>query len=357
MSAVKIELIDLEKDWKSQTELVAKTYSKGKDYILNNRKFFEWFFKNPFVKGENSFMVIKSKGKIISEMGLVPTRMKFFDKTVDNVNLVNLMALEEFRGKGTGFFLYKEAEKFGNVCTNTGYGPLVVDFIENMGWVKMPDLNRFVLVLNGEKASKLAGKKLEKCKASEKAETSGMEFVQVEGFGKEAGEFWERVKEKYPITIERSAAYLNWRFSNHPVFDYKMFEVRKEGRVEAVVVLHFEEADGFRVARIVDFVSGDRAELFALEKAIEFCKEKDVDLVDFFFSGKFHVGSLGKAGFVEAKKGAFGSIPMLFSPIDRERKSINFAFKAVNKKLLDERINNFNNWYITKADGDQDRPN
>ncbi len=354
---MKIELIDLEKDWKSQTELVAKTYSRGKDYILNNRKFFEWLFKNPFVKGENSFMVIKSKGKIISEMGLVPTRLKFFDKTIGNVNLVNLMALEKFRGKGTGFFLYKEAEKFGDICTNTGYGPLVVDFIENMGWVKMPNLNRFVIVLNAGKASRLAGKEVEAYRALERAEASGMGFVQVEGFGKEAGEFWERVKEKYPITIERSATYLNWRFSNHPVFDYKMFEVRNEDRVEAIVVLHFEEADGFKVARIVDFVSGDGAELFALEKAIEFCKGKGADLVDFFFSGDFHAGSLGKAGFVEAKREPFEAIPMLFSPIDRERKNINFAFKAVNRKLLDERVNNFDNWYITKADGDQDRPN
>ncbi len=344
-------------DWKAQFDFIAKTYARGKNYILNNKEFFEWFFFNPFAKGKSSFMVIKKGEEIISEMGFVPTKLKFFEKTINNTNLVNLMALEEYRGRGTGYFLYKEVEKFADVCTNTGYGPLVYDFIDNMGWNKMLALQRFVFILNEEKTSKLAKKLTPKSILPEKTEEKNKSFERIKQFGQETEVFWKKVKNRYPITIERSQTYLNWRFANHPIISYHCLEAKKEEELLAFIVLHFEEAEGFKIARIIDFVSTDEAEQYSLQQAIKYCEENKADLIDFFFTGDFHVESLKKTGFKEANKKPYSLIPILFNPIDRKRKNINFAFKLVNEDLYDERINDINNWYITKGDGDQDRPN
>ncbi len=125
----------------------------------------------------------------------------------------------------------------------------------------------------------------------------------------------------------------------------------------SLLVLRIEEPLGFKIARIIDFISKDEAEIFTLQNAINFCRENGCHLIDFFFSGNFHIDSLEKVGFKEANQEPYFSIPLLFNPIDRERKYINLAFKVINPKIKNEKAADINNWYVTKGDGDQDRPN
>ena len=82
-----------------------------------------------------------------------------------------------------------------------------------------------------------------------------------------------------------------------------------------------------------------------------------MDFIDFFFTGDFHVPSLELCGFKEAHKKPYSLIPIRFDPIDRNIMTINLAYKILNSKRVDRRINQIDNWYVTKGDGDQDRPN
>jgi len=127
--------------------------------------------------------------------------------------------------------------------------------------------------------------------------------------------------------------------------------------IRSYIVLRIEEAQDFRMGRIVDFISMDAAEEFTLFKLLEYCEEQNVDAVDFFFTGSFHMDSLNKLGFSSDEKEPHSLIPMYFNPIIKSKKHINFVFKLINNDHLDERLNDIDNWYITKGDGDQDRPN
>jgi hypothetical protein len=66
-------LLDDSKEWKDQVHFLTSTQKKGRRYILNNKKFFQWQFHNPLWKERRaSFLRYRSKKEIISEIGFFP---------------------------------------------------------------------------------------------------------------------------------------------------------------------------------------------------------------------------------------------------------------------------------------------
>ena len=42
--------------------------------------------------------------------------------------------------------------------------------------------------------------------------------------------FWNDVRKRYPITIERTRKYLTWRFLKHPLIDYHFLVLKNSTR-------------------------------------------------------------------------------------------------------------------------------
>jgi len=149
--------------------------------------------------------------------------------------------------------------------------------------------------------------------------------------------------------------YLNWRYTDHPTLSYKKYLYKPDGKIEGFLVARIEtpveEGTRFRIARIIDFVVTDEAEEPILAAYLTEMKRQKVDMIDFFFSGDFHTDSLKKVGFVENTNEGFNEIPMLFNPIDRRRSNINLIGYSKDEVLKVSDV------YVTKGDGDQDRPN
>ena len=101
----------------------------------------------------------------------------------------------------------------------------------------------------------------------------------------------------------------------------------------------------------------DEYEEHLLSLLVDRFKSKKVDFIDFFFTGNFHVKSLLRQGFVDCDDKLYRDIPMLFSPLDRDKKEITWAIYSSNYGDSKHSFTDKNNWYITKGDGDQDRPN
>lgn len=358
MANIKIKLMDIEKDWQAHYSFISDTYSKGKDYILNNKKFFKWFFKNPFSSPPSCMHVVKKNGEIISEHGFVPNRFKLFDKIIKSQCVVNCMARKEYRGKGTGFVLCKCSEENTDLSINLGYNLNGKIILQRLKWKEMPYLKRFVKILNLKKIEKLTKSSgFDLGKENEIKIKNDLIFEKRETIDEDIILFWNKIKGKYPITVERSKKYLDWRYVNHPLLKYHIFITKRGNEIQSFIILRIEKTENYKIGRIIDFISMDNTEEFTLFRLIELCQKQGVDLIDFFFTGNFHAKTLKKLGFVEAKKRPYTLIPVLLNPIDRTKKYINFAFKLISKDLYDKRINNINNWYLTKGDSDRDRPN
>ncbi len=328
------------------------------DYILMSDKFFSYFFKN-YATDDYSFKILRLKENLVGMIGMIPYNYKIFNQIKKSHFLVNTMVDKSLRGYGIGPRLVMEAGQGASISYTTSYGKNAKPMYQKLKWNEMGNLNRFIKILDISKSSKLANVQIPGNRSVlEKPEfDSAFMFKPITKFDDSVDIFWKQVKDKYPITIDRTKEYLNWRYANHPIINYHIFVTMKSYKIKSFIILRIEEPPGYRIGRIIDFISDDDAEENTLFHLIEYCRKNDVNLIDFFFTGSFHIESLKKVGFREDNEEPYDSIPMLFNPVDRNRKTVNFAFNINDKKLFYMRIEDINNWYITKGDGDQDRPN
>ena len=77
-------------------------------------------------------------------------------------------------------------------------------------------------------------------------------IVEVDRFGPEIDELWERTRGDYPVIFPRDAQFLNWRFVDCPEPRYRRFVARRGGRAVGYVVLRRAEPVELPQGIIVD---------------------------------------------------------------------------------------------------------
>jgi GNAT superfamily N-acetyltransferase len=95
-------------------------------------------------------------------------------------------------------------------------------------------------------------------------ESGATSMVEVDRFGPEIDELWERTRGDYPAISPRDARFLNWRFVECPELKYRCFVAQWHGRAVGYVVL--------RRAEPVELPQGIIVDLYA--------SRKDVQIVD-----------------------------------------------------------------------------
>jgi hypothetical protein len=175
---------------------------------------------------------------------------------------------------------------------------------------------------------------------------------QVDRFGESASALWDRLSVN-AVGTQRSSAFLNWRYASHPVFTYRMLEHRLDGAVAALGVYRLEQAgsSGVGVARVVELIA--ETTLAPLVRALlADARANGAALVDFFGADSQTSTVLRRSGFIRDDEPFVAQLPILLQPIDRRRTAIPFmAYLPTVGEPHDL------DWYVTKGDGDQDRPN
>jgi GNAT superfamily N-acetyltransferase len=86
-------------------------------------------------------------------------------------------------------------------------------------------------------------------------------IVEVDRFGPEVDELWERTRGEYSAIFPRTARFLNWRFVDCPGLTYRRFVAKRDGRVLGYVVL--------RRAEPVELPQGIIVDLYASRHDVE----------------------------------------------------------------------------------------
>jgi hypothetical protein len=149
----------------------------------------------------------------------------------------------------------------------------------------------------------------------------------------------------------RDRDFLRWRYEEHPAFTY---EFLFSSDFSSVLVFHEEREreTGTLVLRVVDLLACARDHLALLSAVVGAGQERGAAIVDFFCSLDCYPHALSAAGFFDEAKHSDGHFAALFQPLDFRRTSIRVLASCPgwNQGRLED-------WYITKADSDQDRPN
>lgn len=340
----------------------------GPDHILANKVYYDWQFSNIFNGDRYDYTtlgVFHKAGELVGTLGMFNLPYDYGGRRVLANCLANLIVKEDFRNLGYGFLLLEKAVSFNDLAIDHTINSAAMPLFTKMGW-RIADVKRFIYVIDPEKVGIMFGLSmptvLSHGMASAEDKIVDLSFEPIERFGPVVDSFWDSVKEYYPITVKRSLGYLNWRYAEHPLTRYSIFLAKSDSRIQAFVVLRFEYPKnedgliGFKVGRIIDFVSRPETAGFVLRKVTAYCAENGAHLVDFFSSGDFHHRAFTESGFVDVEDTTYSSIPILFNPVSTKRMKLNFAVKLLNNTLSESFGYDLSNWYTTKGDGDQDRP-
>ena len=151
---------------------------------------------------------------------------------------------------------------------------------------------------------------------------------------------------------ERNREFLRWRYESHPAFTY---EFLFSSDYRSVLVFHEEREteNGVLVLRVVDVLARPRAS--ALRCFLRSCLpgKNAGRLSSIFFAALIACRpALGAAGFFDEAEHGDGHIAALFQPLDFRKTAIRVLASCPG--WSEGRLED---WYITKADSDQDRPN
>jgi hypothetical protein len=157
----------------------------------------------------------------------------------------------------------------------------------------------------------------------------------------------------------RDAAYLRWRYAEHPRFAYAL-RVAEEanGTLRGLAVHRIAEVDGAsgRVARLVELLGDPEAMTALAHDVVAAAASADAAFVEFYCTAGFVAEPLRAAGFVREAQPA-ELLPALFEPIDFGTPTLTGAFRVDPTLGIGPAPLDADGFYVTRSDGDQDRPN
>ena len=112
-----------------------------------------------------------------------------------------------------------------------------------------------------------------------------------------------------------------------------------------------------RVGRLVELILDvehpSEVDGCLLNAVLDDARSQGVAVMDFFCASQRMSQVMTRHGFLPGQSEPASRIPMLFQPVDRRRSGIRFMVNLGNVPEAAE----VQDWYVTKSDGDQDRPN
>ena len=343
---------------KNEYEKLREFYKKayGKTHILNDSTHTEWQFqKNPFNTIDGfSLVVDENDSKIIAHLGFIPVQLKFLDSIKAALWHVSLYTLENFRGSGLGTKMIKLSNCYGELSMVLSGSGGTKKIYENLGGKDLGNLNRYIAILNKKRINDFTAKNLEKNEIKNFS-IKKEQIQRTQTLDDDYDDFWNTVKERFPITVNRTKEYLEWRYLNHPLIDYHFLSLKDENKLKGFAVIRFENSNNdLKAARLVDLVCYEDYDSIILKNIVNYCRDKS-DFLDFFCTGIFYRKALEDVGFFNNTKVGI-KIPVVFNPIDfSRREDINFFYNYHKASKHDDVLDNKNNWFFVKADSDQDR--
>ncbi len=145
---------------------------------------------------------------------------------------------------------------------------------------------------------------------------------------------WEKSSKQHSIIAVRNSVFLNWRYTNSPVRDYKIFSIIKEKKEVAGYMVYYMEDN---VCNIVDvlYSESDSAANVLFKEFIRYLRERK--------AGSISIHYIGNSSFEKILK--------KFNFIQRKKEDLKLVVYCSNKELK-QYITDKEKWYFTIGDND-----
>jgi|SRR3990172_787209 len=337
-------------------DFIKKSYGRD-DYILLSKKFLKWqFLDNPFNNsGSYTLKLFVKEGAILGQIGFIPVRLSLpGNKIADACYPVNLIVNPDFRELGIGFFLLKDIMKDFQFIINPGSSSNGEKLCKGLGMKTLGFLKRYVYIVSEKKARLIFNGKAEafdKLKIV-KHKRIPSKIINQPDFDLPSEDIFKVFGINYfPYHIVRNRDFLTWRYLRHPFFDYKFF-FSDDHKGLLIYREEIEPNLGIKIWRIVEMLAPMDSCRMIIDQLIDLAFSAEVTMVDFICSFKTYDNVLKSKGFLSDESDIVKGLAYLFQPLDFRKTGIRLIIS-----YKEELEHNMDQWYITKGDSDQDRPN
>ena len=296
------------------------------------------YMENPFFLGDDlPVWLCDLEGKAAGYLGTIPVKLKAGPRKINAAWAVDFKVLSEYRKKGQGMLLVREANQYFDAFLAIGGTDMSSNLFTKMGWVCLGKVPYYIKVWDAGMPMNLFFR-IYNC-LKKPIQPKGIEARRMGDFEDEADIFWKEIEDFYKIAVPRDKAYLNWKYDKQPGLDYVKFRAVRDNKlcgyiVTRVVKSGHSKTDGLIVDIIVrpDDKDAIRALVFA---ALEYLKSEDCSMARFCINNKEIERVIASCGFI------------------RRRPRMRFFVKKNIEGL--EEIYDMNSWHITAGDSDTDR--
>lgn len=343
-----------------------------------------WQFAPALLPGRNppgpTVLLAWCDGAIAGMLGLTGFTLNIAGEGFPALWLSHMFASPEHRGRNVALRLLWATRDLGpEAVVTVGANAIATRLITRLGFAALPDLPRWIGVFDQAGAAALVHaanptvpvQEAERFCADHgvvmRASDGSDDGYRTTAWSRETADLWDRFwRERLAprlVGASRHAAYLEWRYVTHPRFTYEVRFARRDvdGRVEGVAVCRVEQVrdQPTRVLRIVEFLASPEGAPALLRSILEIARTANVAFADFHCSSAPAAEGLMGVGFRLQAPHASGAVfPSRFQPLEGGPSPLSPlvqlppAWRGPLRDLLDEgRV------YVTKSDGDQDRPN
>jgi FkbH-like protein len=337
------------------------SHSYHPQYVLAiNDPYLKWQFAIPDAPTQPlRIRLAMIDGQIAGCLGYIPVQVNAAGQQYRGAWLANWMVAPEHRKSGLGPLLAREVTRDYQITLAAGANEEARDILSRMGYTDLGLLTRYVAVLDrlGAAALTESGQLDWPNDASYPVIESQLHIVNVKSATDEFTNLWDRIMGSEPTLAgtTRSAPYLNWRYLEHPQFPYQLVAAYDGKQLVGYAVYRIEQArdSEVRISRMVELVAEQTAQDVLVDHVLNQSRAENAVAVDFLCGTSRFEGLLTRFGFLPDYDSRVEQIPVLYQPLDRRRAGIRYLADLRNLPAG----TSITEWYVTKSDGDQDRPN
>ena len=318
--------------------------------------------------------------ELVGMLGLTGFEFNVAGETFPAVWLSHWFVAPSYRRYNAALRLLDATRPLGvEVVATVGANEMASRLIQQLGFEVIPSLPRWVGVFDAGAAAELVcaanpGTGLEDAEGLCRSHVVDLRAATAPEGGFRAvcwsataaaawDRFWSERLAPQLVGARRDVAYLQWRYLAHPSLEYHMRFAQREtdGAVEGLTVFRIEPVRdrAIRVLRIVEFLASAAGEASLVRSLLEAARDSGAAMGDFYCSSARAAQALMRAGFARQAADAGGVVfPARLQPLEagHYRMTTLIRLPQASRGTLPQLVEQ-GGLYITKSDGDQDRPN
>lgn len=313
---------------------------------------------------DTTYYVIFDGDKIIGFSGLIPLEGNLYGKSVTGTTGTILKVDKKYKFAGIDL-LNEVFSSDPAIHVGIGMNPRAMRLYRALGWYTFDDLPRWIWTNNFSELKKVFSiPNNTNISCLQNNAHCNNSFNDSNFFNSIESNKWDEFyyKEFAPKTvgIKRDYKFLKWRYIDYPFFKYKLIALKDSlGNYQGLAVYRIENIlnGEYQLGRILEFIYTDIDYGIQLAAKLQTI-DKNILVWDFYCLSSITALALERCGFIRLPANETQKyIPTRFQPIDFEIMNIKGAirFNSTIKKSISLVADQ--QWYLTRGDADQDRPN